>query len=163
MRLRRIKLQWKKELSRSNLLETSSILETEERRPKQVAHFVLLEGDCQTKTSFGFIASPPLPIWENTKNKLAKMTTTKYFNKINKLAYNNLCSKKAPPTQLGTLLGLGLRLCLNSKRPQKESVDKTMKRMKIDVRIKCLFTGKETKTTHTQNTLYQIRLESTKR
>ena len=44
-RPRRGELQWKKELSRSLLLATSSIIKAEERRPKKVAHFMILEGN----------------------------------------------------------------------------------------------------------------------
>ena len=48
----------------------SKIFDVVERRSNEVAHYMLLQGDYTTKSSFGFIASPDLTIWENTKKQL---------------------------------------------------------------------------------------------
>ena len=44
-----------------------------------------------------------------------------------------------PPSNTGSLLGLGLKFCLQSRRISTETIQRTMQHFKRDVRLKFLF------------------------
>ena len=54
---------------------------------------------------------------------------------------SNIISKS--PLELGCLLGLGLKFCIQEERPKDLVLDETFKRLNRDVRIKYTFAGKE--------------------
>ena len=57
------------------------------------------------------------------------------------MAYHNLCKKEKPPPALGNLLGLGLKFCIQDKKPSEESLQIGIKRFKRDIRLKHSFAG----------------------
>ena len=59
------------------------------------------------------------------------------------MAYHNLCKTIAPSENLGSLLGLGLKLCIQSRRSSKKSILEGTERMRRDIRMKYLFCGEE--------------------
>ena len=69
--------------------------------------------------SFGCFADKHLPTWKNATIQLANKRTKDYFNKINKMAYHDLTKTIKTPENIGELLGLGLKFCIQSRRPEK--------------------------------------------
>ena len=67
-------------------------------------------------------------------------TSKDYFGRINKMAYHDLSTTIKPPENIGKLLGLGLKFCIQSRRPDKASITEGMARMRRDVRLKYIFT-----------------------
>ena len=57
-------------------------------------------------------------------------------NPITNLKYHNLCTEEREPTHLKELFGLGLSFCLQDPLPKSQNVDKTMKRLRRDIRRK---------------------------
>ena len=66
-----------------------------------------------------------------------------YFNRLNTNSYHNLCTKLNPPDGIGTLLGLGLKFCIQSRRPINTSIDDTIDRFTRDIRLKYAFAGED--------------------
>ena len=56
------------------------------------------------------------------------------------MAYHNICKKTHPPEDIGKLLGLGLKFCIQNRRPDKASIVEGMSRLRRDVRLKYIFT-----------------------
>ena len=100
---------------------------------------MLIQSDNTIKSSFGFIASPNLTVWENAKKQLGEINTVKCFNKVHKLAYHNLCQNYKPPSGLKSLLGLSLNFSLKSTRPMVNKIHLAFKRMQRDIRLKYYF------------------------
>ena len=71
------------------------------------------------------------------------MRLSTYFKKMNKNAYHNLCTSLSPPPGISSLLGLGLKFCIKTPAPQKDSLDKTFERFRRDVRLKFFFADTE--------------------
>ena len=114
---RRIQQRWK----RKRILNASLFpsLDKAERRPNQIAHYMTIENDKNLQRTFGFIANPSYSKWENATNILRNTPISKYYNKTNNLAYHNLCTRLTPPNGIGSLLGLGLKFCIKTMRPDK--------------------------------------------
>ena len=112
---RRISQRWsRKELKRKNI-----VLDREVNRPKELVHYILIKNDKMLKNSYGFIVVPSDSKWNNTKTILTNMSSQKYFNIIKNMTYHNFCKTIAPPGNFGSLLGLGLKFCIQSRRPSK--------------------------------------------
>ena len=101
----------------------------------------IIENDRQLIRTFGFIANLILSLWDNSKNILGNTNTKKFFNKTNKLAYHNLCTRLTSLT--GPLLGLGMKFCIKSMRPNKTSLSTAFDRMRKDIRLRYLFAGED--------------------
>ena len=80
------------------------------------------------------------------------MFTHTYFNRLTTNSYHNLCTKLTPPDGIGLLLGLGLKFCIQSRRPNNISIDNTINRFTRDIRLKYLFAGQEEENVHQKNT-----------
>lgn len=104
---------------------------------------MLIKDDKNLRNSYSFTADPYFSKWYNTKKILTNMSSQKYFNRIKNMAYHNLCKSSTPPENLGLLLGLSLKFCIQSRRPPKEPIKEEVDRMRRDVRIKFLFCGEE--------------------
>ena len=115
----------------------------EDNRPKINSHYLAITNDFNIKNNFGFICNPSLTIWDNKLSVLANMHPNLYFKKINTNAYHNLCTFLPPPPEAGTLLGLGLKFCIKSPAPDKNSLEYAFKRFRRDVRLKFLFADNE--------------------
>ena len=80
------------------------------------------------------------------------MFTHTYFNRLKTNSYHNLCTKLTPPDGIGLLLGLGLKFCIQSRRPNSISIDNTINRFTRDIRLKYIFAGQEEENVHQKNT-----------
>ena len=107
---------------------------------------MLIQSDKNIKDNFGYIADASLSKWTNAKFILGNMSQQQYYNRIKNMAYHNLCTYTSPPANIGSLLGLGLKFCIQSRRPFKDSIREGMDRMRRDVRLKYLFAGSEEST-----------------
>ena len=131
--------RWASKNRQKELNHHSKVFTAAERLPNEVAHYMLIKSDNITKSSFGFIASPDLTIWENTKKQLGARNSVEYFNKVNKLTYHNPCLKVKSPSGLNSLVGLGLKFYLKSIHPMANNIYLAFKRMQRDVRLKYFF------------------------
>ena len=104
---------------------------------------MLIENDRKLLNTFSFIANPEISGWENSKKVLGDTRPQKYFNKTNKLAYHNLCTTLAPPSGLGPLLGLGMKFCIKSMKPNLKSLPLAFERLRRDMRLRYNFAGEE--------------------
>jgi hypothetical protein len=62
--------------------------------------------------SYGYVANPKIPLWENIEKVLTNMTELEYYNRPCQMTYHNLCEKPTPPDGIGITLGLGLKFCV---------------------------------------------------
>lgn len=90
--------------------------------------------------AYGYTADPDLPLWLNIQNRFASMSPLEYFNRPSNMAFHNLCSIKSPPSGIGSTLGLGLKFCIQAKRPPKD-LKYSCDRFAKDVRTRFLFGG----------------------
>ena len=102
-----------------------------------------IKNDKVLKDSYGFIVDPSDSKWNNAKSILTNMSSQKYFNRIRNMAYYNLCKTIAPPENLSSLLGLGLKFYIQSRRPSKYFILEGTESMRRYIRIKYLFCGEE--------------------
>lgn len=59
------------------------------------------------------------------------------------MSYHNLCRRLNPPAGAGKLLGLGLKFCLQSCKPDNKVLEHSLKQFERDVRIKYTFAGED--------------------
>ena len=57
------------------------------------------------------------------------------------MAYHNLCLTTKPPLGIGKLLGLGLKFCVQNKKPSQIKLLNNIQRFKRDIRLKHYFAG----------------------
>ena len=67
------------------------------------------------------------------------MPLSKYFNRLPGQNYHELCTDLKPPPNSGELLGLGLKFCLQSRRPYSKPLTSTFERLERDTRLKYFF------------------------
>jgi hypothetical protein len=67
-----------------------------------------------------------------------------YFTRPNNMAYHNLCSGTTPPPGIASLLGLGLKYCIESPRPS-QGIDESIIRFQRSVRLHFHFKDEEEK------------------
>ena len=79
--------------------------------------------------------------YDNAKLTFLKMPLTKYFNRPHQMKYHNLCRNLKPPHGVGSLLGLGLKFCIQPPTPSPDILDKSFDRFFRDVRLRYHFTG----------------------
>ena len=130
-RSRKISQRWsRKELNKKNI-----VLNREENRAKELAQYMPIKNDKVVKDSYGFIVDPSDSKWNNAKSILTNMYSQKYFNRIRNMAYHNLCKTIAPPENLSSLLGLGLKFYIQSRRPSKNFILEGTESMRRYIRI----------------------------
>ena len=94
----------------------------------------------QITKSFGFCANIDLPTWKNATIQLVNEKCKDYFGRINNTAYHDLSKITNPTEDIGELLGLGLKICIQSRRLEKSSLTEGIVRMRRDVLLKYIFT-----------------------
>jgi hypothetical protein len=57
-----------------------------------------------------------------------------YFTRPNNMSYHNLCSPSAAPPGLASLLGMGLKFCIESPRPN-QRIGTSLRRFQRSVRL----------------------------
>jgi hypothetical protein len=65
-----------------------------------------------------------------------------YFTRPNNMAFHNLCTEATPPPGIASLLGLGLKYCIESPRPN-QGIDKSIQRFQRSVRLHFHFSSQE--------------------
>ena len=65
-----------------------------------------------------------------------------YFTRPNNMSYHNLCNSAAAPPGLASLLGMGLKFCIESPRPN-QSIDASIIRLQRSVRLHFWFKEKD--------------------
>jgi hypothetical protein len=70
------------------------------------------------------------------------MTPYHYYSRPNNMAYHNLCSSAKPPDGIASLLGMGLKFCIESPRPNQKIADSIMKFQRT-TRLHFYFTNQE--------------------
>ena len=95
---------------------------------------------CQT--AYGFISDANKQKFENVRDALKNMPIRKYFDNIENAACHDLCTYLQPPPGLKYALGLGLKFVLQKKIP-KNDIERTLRRLQRDVRIKHFFAGEK--------------------
>ena len=130
-------------LKHKKVLRDCPILAKEDNRPASNSHYLKIEHDYKLKKTFGFIASPTLPILDNMKLVLKNMTQTEYFSKMNTNSYHNLCMASSPPLAIGSLPSLGMKFCIKTPYPKKDSLDIAFARFTRNVRLRYFFVDSE--------------------
>ena len=97
----------------------------------------------QIQTNYGFKVDIKLTKTQNVKQILGDMTPKQYHNKLTKTAYHNLCKNQQPIQGIGQLLGLGLKFCIQTKKPSETKLLQGIERFKRDVRLKHYFADSE--------------------
>ena len=87
----------------------------------------------QIKGRDGFLANPNLNPKHNARIIFGNMPVNGN-NPITNLKYHNLCAEGNEPVYLNELFGLGLSFCLQDPLPKGQNVDKTMERLRRDIR-----------------------------
>jgi hypothetical protein len=70
------------------------------------------------------------------------MTPYHYYSRPNNMAYHNLCSNASPPPGIASLLGLGLKFCIESPRPN-QRIGNSIRRFQRTVRLHFHFSNEE--------------------
>ena len=85
-----------------------------------------------------FLANPELTPKHNACNALKSMRVVDYQSMLRNMRFHNLCTYRKAPPGAAKLLGLNLSFCLQTPRPNQD-IDKTMERLRADVRQKAFF------------------------
>lgn len=91
-----------------------------------------------SRTLFGFTTDPEIALWENSSRILGQVPVNQYFSQPKTLAFHNLCmANTALPPGVATTLGLGLKYCIESPKPQSQAVwiQKSLRRFARSIRI----------------------------
>jgi len=99
-----------------------------------------IQGKTSTFREYGFVANPSFPLWYNVEQALGGMSVFRYFNRAKNMTYHNLCTEKNAPLGAGTLLGLGLKFCVQNLKPNLKHND-SFDRFRDDVRKRYHFAG----------------------
>ena len=86
-----------------------------------------------------YCAAPDAPPWTVERELLSHTTCEDYFNSPTNMTFHNLCSTYNPPENIQQLLGLGMKYCIQSRRPQKGTIEAGVSRFARDVRLKYRF------------------------
>ena len=115
----------------------------EENRALADYKSILYKHDKIIKDSYGFNININKSQWENASDIIGNMPTKQYYNRPNVMTFHNLCTDPnlQPPPTLGNLLGLGLKFCIQEKRPSENDLDEAIKRFEKDARTKYTFAG----------------------
>ena len=95
--------------------------------------------------TYGFVADPSLPTWQNVQNVLLDMHPFHYFHRPQNKAVHILLSKsdkKKLPLGTIALLCLGLNFCIKKSLPT-NNIDRTIKRLRKDIRREFIFAGSD--------------------
>ena len=92
---------------------------------------------------YGYIADPLQSPWNHAKTTIGNMKRNTYVARLNTNSYHNLCSNLKPPNNIGTLLGLGLKFCIQTLRPISSSINDSIGRFTRDVKLEYAFAGFE--------------------
>ena len=71
------------------------------------------------------------------------MRLSTYYSKMNTNAFHNLCTTTAPPPNIGNLLSLGLKYCIKTPYPKKNSLTDAFTRFRRDIRLRYFFEDNE--------------------
>ena len=75
---------------------------------------------------------------------IGKMKQFHYYTRPKNIAYHNLCLDASPPPGIASLLGLGLKFCIEKPKP-KQKIAKSLQRFQRTVRLHFYFSNQEEK------------------
>ena len=107
-----------------------------ERRIDEIRHYSNIAIDNKLLKQFGTTVDISISLWDNVKVTFGNMSKTTYFNRRNNMTFHNLCVSSSPPPTSNTLLGLGLKFCLQTRRPLTSKINEGIIRMTRDIRLK---------------------------
>jgi hypothetical protein len=93
------------------------------------------ETDLHLKRRIGFVSDPKIPKWHNIKQGIRSMDLQLVLQDPRKKALHNLCNSLTPPTGTRSLIGLGLKFCLQ-RQLQEDCLHNTLERITKDVRLR---------------------------
>ena len=94
------------------------------------------------RSSYGFVANYELSIRHNAYNHLSKMPTWYYFTRPSNLAFHDITTTSKPPSNLRSLLGLGLKFCPTPRSTPSQILSTTL-RLHHDLFCKVFYAGKK--------------------
>ena len=86
----------------------------------------------------GFVSDPSKTLWENIPLALQVMLPSVYFNRNKNMTCHNLCTFLKPPAGFASLLGLGLKFCIQQKKPPK-SLAPCVQKLARSLQIQALY------------------------
>ena len=86
----------------------------------------------------GFVSDPSKTLWENIPLALQVMPPSVYFNRNKNMTCHNLCTFLKPPAGFASLLGLGLKFCIQQKKPPK-SLAPCVQKLARSLQIQALY------------------------
>ena len=92
--------------------------------------------------SYGFCTNPELTVKHNAVIQLALAPSWFYFDKPMNSTFHDLTTTIAPPRNLQTLLGLGLKFIPNQKYST-SNISKSIHRLQDDMKLKFFFAGEK--------------------
>jgi len=90
---------------------------------------------------FGWIADPTKSICHNAYLRLASIPSWFYFDRPTNIAFHDLTTILKPPSNLRSLLGLGLKFCPIPSRPRFDPTSCT--RFEGDIFLRTYFAGED--------------------
>ena len=91
------------------------------------------------KKQHGSYLTPNTPLWKNTNEYLEQLPCQQYYSGIRNMSFHNLCTHNDPPEGVKQLLGLGLKFCIQSRRPQQNTINTAINRLERDTRLRYRF------------------------
>jgi hypothetical protein len=83
------------------------------------------------------VADPSKKPYDNAPTAILSMSPAVYFNQPANMSCHNLCSRLKPPPGFEFLLGLGLKYCIQKRKPP-DCLKAALKRLTHSIRVKAL-------------------------
>ena len=112
------------------------------KQARRLKKFAALE-EKKIREKYGFVADPGKTVWKNISEVLGSTSLKAYHNRIKTTGFHNLCTNLTPPEGIASLLGLGLKFCVQQRKLDDATLEKGLARMKRDVRLKYLFADED--------------------
>jgi hypothetical protein len=92
----------------------------------------------------GFVVNPNRPKWIHKLDALRWMQSSRYFHRIQQMRFHDLCTTLTPPPNLGSLLGLGDKFCIEQGTPHPDW-QSSIHRFRRSIRLRHQFEHHEEK------------------
>jgi hypothetical protein len=100
---------------------------------------------------YGFLPDPSKNFWENRLRILGETTPFHYYSRPSNMSYHNLCTDAKTPPGIASLLGMGLKFCIESARPN-QRINEGIRRFQRSVRLHFHFAEEESKKANDNDT-----------
>ena len=106
---------------------------------KQLSYYLNRRTNRKIYRNFSFVPDPDLPPWTKVEDHLLKIPLCKYYNRLAGENFHDLCLYNHPPHNSGELLGLGLKFCIQSRRPYSKPMTESFDRLERDICLRYFF------------------------